>query len=64
MSKTDRVSIRCTETQYGAWSHAASSDERELVDWARRVLDLAADSGLSIVQLRDALNQVEKSKKK
>jgi|GEM_PF-5002171 len=59
-----QVNIRCSESQHAAWKHAAQSDERDLVDWARRVLDLVADSGLNIVQLRDLLNPPEKPKKK
>jgi hypothetical protein len=59
-----QVHIRCSDSQYTAWQSAACCDERDLVDWARRVLDLVADSGLSIVQLRDLLNPPEKNKKK
>jgi len=55
MSKSQRLHFRASENQFADWEAAANREEREIYDWARRVLDIAAESGLTVVELRRKL---------
>lgn len=57
MAKTERISLRATEHSKEAWQRAADADIRKLADWCVVVLDLVADSGLSVAQLKKTLEK-------
>jgi len=61
MAKTERVSLRATTSDRDAWERSASSEMRKLTDWAENVLNLVADSGLTVLELRELLTSHKKS---
>lgn len=64
MAKTERVSLRATEGDRDAWQAAADAELRKLSDWCELVLNSVADSGVTVMELRDLLTKATEGKRK
>ena len=44
MSTRTQINIRCTDEQWERWKECADLDRRKMADWARLMLDDAANN--------------------
>lgn len=64
MAKSERLHLRANPADYAAWERASNRELRKLNDWAERVLNLVADSEVTVMELNDLLNKATEGKKK
>jgi len=61
MPKERPIGIRATSEQEESWKKCAKNEERPLSHWVRLILDAVADSGLTVLELRELLTSHKKS---